>query len=85
MALLLTPRFISATSTDVERVFSQGRILLSHIRNRLSVQSTRALICLGSWSLMGYVKDKDIMAVTVIPEVAGNEEELAEGWDSIST
>jgi len=48
------------------------------------VQSTRALICLGSWSLLGYVKDKDIMAVTVIPEVVGEEEELAEGWDSIS-
>ena len=33
---------------------------------------------------MGYVKDKDIMAVTVIPEVVGDKEELAEGWDSIS-
>lgn len=32
---------------------------------------------------MGYVKDKDIMAVTVIPELAGDEEEHAEGWDSI--
>jgi len=29
------------------------------------------------------VKDKDIMAITIIPEVAGNEEELAEGWDRI--
>ena len=84
MALLLTSSFISATSVDVEHIFSQGRILLSHIRNRLSVQSTRALICLGIWSLMGYVKDKDILAVTVIPEVRGNEEELAEGWDSVN-
>ena len=33
---------------------------------------------------MGYVKDKDIMAVTVIPEVVGDEEELVEGWDSIN-
>ena len=33
---------------------------------------------------MGYVIDKDIMAVTVIPEVVGDEEELVEGWDSIN-
>ena len=32
---------------------------------------------------MGYIKDNDIMAVTVIPEVEGDEEELAKGWDSI--
>ena len=31
--------FATATSTDVERVFSQGRLLLSHIRNRLLSQS----------------------------------------------
>jgi hypothetical protein len=73
----------TATSTDVERVFSQGRILLSHIRNRLSSQSTRALMCLGSWSRLGFVKDKDIFAVTVEPEVEGDEEELPEGWDAI--
>jgi hypothetical protein len=74
---------ISATSTDVERVFSQGRLVLSHIRNRLSAQSTRALLCLGNWSLLGYIKDKDITAVTVLPEVLGDEEELEVGWDSL--
>ena len=41
-----------ATSVGVEQTFSKG-LLLSHIRNRLSlaVQSTRALVCLGLWSL----------------------------------
>jgi hypothetical protein len=73
----------SATSTDVERVFSQGRIVLSHIRNRLSAESTRALLCLGNWSLLGYVKDKDITAVTVLPELVAEEEELEQGWDAI--
>jgi hypothetical protein len=73
----------SATSVDVERTFSQGRLLLSHIRNRLSVQSTRALLCLGVWSLMGYVKDKDLKAATVLPEVGSDEEDLAHDWDSI--
>ena len=73
-----------ATSTDVERVFSQGRIVLSHVRNRLSSESTQALMCLGNWSLLGFVKDKDIYAVTVQPEVEGEEEELPEGWDTIT-
>ena len=36
-------------------------------------------LCSNTLGLMGYVKDKDIMAVTVIPEVARDEEELAEG------
>lgn len=38
-----------ATSTAVERVFSQGRHLLHHTRNRLSPASIRAHLCLGSW------------------------------------
>jgi hypothetical protein len=63
-------------------VFSQGRILLSHVRNGLSAQSTRALLCLGDWSLLGYVKDSDITMITVLPEVIGDEE-LEEGWDAM--
>jgi len=74
---------VEATSVHVERVFSQGRILLSHIRSRLSVQSTRALMCLGVWSLMGYVQDADIKPTTVLPEIIGDEEELRDGWDDI--
>lgn len=76
-----------ATSVDVERVFSQGRLLLSHVRSRLSVQSTRALMCLGSWSIRGFVKDFDIRAVTVCPEVARNdsEEELPIDWDAMDS
>ena len=74
-----------ATSVDVERVFSQGRLLLSHIQSRLSVQSTRALMCLGVWSLLGYVKDSDVKAVVVLPELQADEEEekLELGWDKV--
>ena len=73
-----------ATSVDVERVFSKGRILLSHLHNRLSVQSTRALMCLGAWSLMGYVRDSDVKAVTMLPDLEDDEEEpLEENWDMI--
>jgi hypothetical protein len=41
-------------------------------------------MCLGSWSLLGLVHDKDIYAVTVQPEGDDEEEELPEGWDSIT-
>ena len=78
-----SPLIFLATSVDVERTFSQGRILLSHVRNRLSVQSTRALLCLGTWSEMGYVKDKDVRATTILPEVSDDESDLAEDWDAI--
>ena len=72
-------------SVDVERVFSQGRLLLSHIRSRLSVQSTRALMCLGVWSLLGYVKDSDVKAVVVLLELRADEDEdeLEIDWDRI--
>ena len=72
-----------ATSVDVERTFSQGRLVLSHVRSRLSVQSTRVLLCLGVWSEMGYVKDKDILAVAALPEILGEEVALSEDWDKM--
>ena len=72
-----------ATSTDVERIFSRGRLLLSHVCNRLSVQSTRALMCLGTWSELGYVRDEDVLAVTVQADLADDEMELPEDWDAI--
>lgn len=76
-----------ATSVDVEHVFSQGRIVLSHLRSRLSVQSTQALMCLGAWSRLGFVKDSDIKAVVRLPEIPANTKEdvIAVGWDAIFT
>jgi hypothetical protein len=60
-----------------------GRILLSHLRSRLSVQSTRALMCVGAWSSIGYVKNSDVTAAAVLPEVVGSEDELDNAWDTI--
>jgi hypothetical protein len=83
---------VSATSTDVERVFSCGRLVLPHIRNRLSAQSTRAVLCLGAWSLMGFVKDSDILEVTKMPEgpddggLEGNiyvEDKCFDDWEAL--
>jgi hypothetical protein len=64
----------TATSVDVERIFSKGRLVLSHVRNQLTVQSTHALLCLGAWSRLGHVKDKDILAAAVLPDVQEDEE-----------
>lgn len=72
-------------SVDVKQVFSQGCLLLSHICSCFSVQSTIALMCLGIWSLLGFVKDSDVKAVVVLPELHADEGEgeLEVNWDRI--
>ena len=76
--------FLVATSVDVECVFSHGHLVLSHVQSWLSVQSTHALICLGSWSLKGLVMDSDVLAVGFLADVEGDKElKLGEGWDCI--
>jgi hypothetical protein len=72
-----------ATSVDVERVFSKGRIVLSHVQNGLSVQSTRALLCLGAWSALGLVEDEDVALVAKLADVDGCEADLDNDWDDI--
>ena len=73
-----------ATSVDVERVFSKGWFVLSHIHNRLTVASTRALMCLGMWSKFGLVRDADLLAAAALPEVKEDEDEFNVGWDYIT-
>ena len=58
--------------------------MLSHLYNCLSVQLTQALMCLGAWSLVGYVQDSDVKAVTMLPDLKDDDEEpLEENWDVI--
>ena len=52
---------ILATSTAVERVFSQGRQLLYFTRNRLSPALIRASLCFGDWSHKDMVYMSDII------------------------
>jgi hypothetical protein len=75
-----------ATSVDVERVFSRGHLLLSHVRSRLSAQTTRSILCLGGWSLLGLVKDDDVRVVAALPDIEdmGSDYEMEEGWDRIA-
>ena len=57
----------------MERVFSCGRLLLPHVRNALSPESTRAVLCLGQWSALGLIHDDDLEEVARLPEVVGDE------------
>jgi len=61
---------IPATTTDVERLFSRCRILLPHIRNRLSPRMTRAIICLNEWGKMGLIKALDYEEVAKMDDVS---------------
>ena len=81
LSLYLFP--FSATLVDVERVFSKGHLLLSHVCNRLTVNSTQALLCLGTWSKLGYVSKEDLQAVALLPELKEGEEELSDDFDTI--
>jgi hypothetical protein len=40
-------------------------------------------MCLGNWSWLGLVKDKDVYAATMLAEIEDDEEELEDGWDTI--
>jgi hypothetical protein len=51
----------SATSTTVERVFSQGRQLLSFTRNCLSPLSIRSIMCFGDWGRKDLVDMPDLI------------------------
>jgi hypothetical protein len=57
---------------------------LPYIRNRLSSESTRALLCIGDWSRRGLVKDIDIKAAALLPDVSGEELPPENGWDNIA-
>ena len=67
----------------MERVFSKGRLIISHIRNRLSAQSTRAIMCLNYWSKLGFVKSDDLKAGASLPDVKGDETWSDEEWGII--
>ena len=69
-----------ASSVAVERVFSRGRLVISHVRNCLSAQSTRALLCLGYWSKLDFVKMDDLKAAASLPDAQKDEEWSDDDW-----
>ena len=82
---MLLTRYLTATSVDVECIFSCGGLLLSHVHSWLSVKSTQALLCLGCLSMLGLMQDKDVEAVTRLADVQGDgEPPLDDDWDHIN-
>ncbi|KIK71871.1 hypothetical protein PAXRUDRAFT_181696, partial [Paxillus rubicundulus Ve08.2h10] len=76
---------IPATSVDVKQLFSWGCLVLSHVWSHLFAQLTHALLCLGTWSLLGFVEDNDVLNVSLLPNVVGDKvEKLKDGRDSIN-
>jgi hypothetical protein len=65
-----------ATTVNVKRVFSKGRLILSHVRNRLSVDSTRALLCLGTWSKLGFINKGDIQDTAGLPDLKEEDSDM---------
>ena len=82
LTFFLTDIF-TATSIDVEQLFSTGCLLLSHVQFRLSVQSTCMLLYLNTWSTLGFIKDSDVQKVAELQDIEGEDAELKDGWDSI--
>ena len=73
----------TATSINVERLFSCGWLLLSHVQSRLSAQTTRSLLCLGAWSTLGLVDDSDVKKIIELQDAEGKDVILVDGWDKI--
>ena len=49
------------------------------------MQSTRALLCLGSWSRLGLVRISDVKVGVSYPELEGEEDDgdVEDGWDKM--
>jgi hypothetical protein len=47
----------------------------------MAAETTRALMCLGDWCRMGFIKDKDIKTVTVLAEVEDGTDIDEFDWD----
>jgi hypothetical protein len=71
------------TSIDIERIFSKGCLLLSHICNQLTVDTTQVLLCLGTWSKLGFVNKEDLLAATLLPELKEGGKDVPDGFDLI--
>ncbi|KAG1827295.1 uncharacterized protein BJ212DRAFT_1257342, partial [Suillus subaureus] len=65
-------------------LFSHRHLLLLHVHSHLSAQSTCTLLCPSSWSSLNLVKTKDIIKVSNMPDINGEEEEFKDDWNCIS-
>jgi len=43
-----------------------------------------ALLCLSDWSWHGLIKNGNIKAAAILPDIIGSDPQLASGWDNIT-
>lgn len=75
-----------ATAVDVERFFSKGRLCITHTRSRLSVQTTRSILCLNEWSRLGLVRKKDLKKASLLEDIEGEDSDYEmtdDDWDAV--
>ena len=65
--------FLTVSSVAVEHISTKGCLLLSHVQNQLSAQSTHALLCLGYWGKLGYIKNLNLLGVASLPDAKDGE------------
>ena len=71
-------------SVNIEQLFSCSHLILSHVWNWLSAQTTCMVLCVGSWSLLNLVKAKDAQKVAALEEINGEDDvQLEDRWDHI--
>jgi hypothetical protein len=83
LVLISHPFFTTiGSSVGVERVFSQGCLVLPYVHNHLSSESTCALLCLSDWSACRLVKDCHIKTAAALPDIKELvEPEFQQGWE----
>ena len=71
------------SSVAVECVFSKGCLIISHVRNHLLAQFTCALLCLGYWSKLDFIKLDDLKAAASLPDTKKDEVWLDDDWSVV--
>lgn len=59
--------------------------MINHLRNGLSVESIRALLCLTDWHWKGLVKDSNVEAVMREDPSEDEDEDPEDVWGLVST
>ena len=75
---------LTATSIDVEWLFSGGHSIVTHTHSWLSAQTTCALLCLKAWSILNLVKTEDVFTMAALKDLQGGDVALEDSWDSIT-
>ena len=77
-------QYLSASTVAVECIFSKCYLIITHICNCLSAQSTWALMCLRAWSSAEYVFPTDLTYTASLPEPKEDDIWSDDNWEVIS-